>query len=257
MCTPYRLALCIENRLKTATVGGVNTSLNMELHTIRGGTKEELEAKKYNIGIGLSLGNKWFTPENIVQQIKWALPYTREYVVVYVADTIHAINLEVRSRMTKERALRVAKRYGQEILAAVRDEADRVFSTEERKKILYATWDDVATQEYKDNVQYLYGLYGSNVVFHEQIREVVRCWVEKDSRIFTDTEQEQLGTYILEELPEVMARVPIGGHVYDAYAYPHDGRLTQFIEKLQKGELSPEVRERIMHSLPKVFLEVR
>jgi len=77
----------------------------MELHRIRGGNKEELEARAYTIGVGISLGNKWFTPENILGLVIWSLQYTRENVIVYVADSIHAINEEVRGKMSPERAM--------------------------------------------------------------------------------------------------------------------------------------------------------
>ena len=76
----------------------------MKLYSIRGGNEFDLNAKKYNIGVGISLGNKYFTPENIAEAVRWSLQYSRESVIVYVADSIHAINLEVRSRITFEKA---------------------------------------------------------------------------------------------------------------------------------------------------------
>ena len=73
----------------------------MELKKIRSGNKDLLINKEYNIGVGISLGNKWFTPENIFGLIEFSLEYTKRRVVVYVADTIHAVNIEIRERNRK------------------------------------------------------------------------------------------------------------------------------------------------------------
>lgn len=229
----------------------------MDLHSIRGGTREALEKRQYNIGIGISLGNKWFTPERIADLIRWALPRTREDVVVYVADTIHAINLSVRSNsMSPSRALRIVKQQGQDLLSAVQKEVATAFSIEESNKIVYRTWDDLSNDAYKKKVAYLYDFYRSNRDFRKYIVDIVQQWTSKESRAFSETELEQLGTYLLEELPELMCRVPMRDRICDAYVYPFDGLVVELTEKLQRGELFPEIRENIMDTKPKVFLEV-
>ena len=43
----------------------------------------------------------------------------------------------------------------------------------------------------------------------------------------------------------------------DAFVYPFDGELAMFAEKIQRGELFPEIKKVIMDTKPKVFLEVR
>jgi len=45
----------------------------MKLYKIRGGTEEELYKRNYNIGVGISLGNKWFSAENILGLVEWSL----------------------------------------------------------------------------------------------------------------------------------------------------------------------------------------
>lgn len=92
----------------------------MELHCIRGGSLSELANKNYVIGVGISLGNKWFTPENIVELVQWALAHSKDDVIVYMADSIHALNIEARSGKNYERAKEVALKQGTEILEKVR-----------------------------------------------------------------------------------------------------------------------------------------
>lgn len=229
----------------------------MELHRIRGGTREELEANQYTIGVGISIGNKWFTAEHIVGLIQWALPYTREKVIVYAADTIHAINLETRGHISARRALSIAQRKGREILHDVRIHVEKDLSPDQQSRVIYATWDDVTTDTYQKKVALCYDFYRSRPDFKSAIESIVCSWISKEDRVFTEAEVDQFCSYILEELPEITARVPIKGVVCDAYTYPTDGQLTQLVEKLQLGEIFPELQAKILDTEPRVFLEVR
>ena len=128
----------------------------MQLYNVRGGSTEELYAHKYNIGVGVSLGNKWFTPENIIELVAWSLEYTREYAVVYVADSIHAINIEVRNRRSPASALTKALRLGEEVLQRVQQLSQTRFSVAEQSRIHYARWSDLGTPEFKKQLNFLY-----------------------------------------------------------------------------------------------------
>ncbi len=229
----------------------------MQLHSIRGGNKEELEGRKYTIGVGISLGNKWFTPENIVELVKWSLVYSKDYVIIYVADSIHAINLEVRNRISFQNALKKAEARGQKILDDVKAEVVSKLSPDEIKKIVYVTWSDLETPSYKEKVKYLKSLYSDDVKFKNKITSIVKGFTSKETRIFSDFEVSCLGEYLVEELPELLNRVPMDNLICDAYVCPYDGEVTAFIEKIQKGEIFPEIKKKIMDTEPKVFLEVR
>lgn len=229
----------------------------MQLYSIRGGSKEDLENKEYNIGVGISLGNKWFTIDNIINTIGWSLQYTREYIIVYVADDIHAINLAVRNQISKERALRLARRRGKEILAGVSAKVAEIFSRKEAKKIFFAHWEDLVDENYLSKKKYLYSLYENDMDFRNKIHDLIRGFVSGEKKKFSETEIHNLGMYIIEELPEIMCRVPIKGMSYEAYAYPFDGELLKFVEEMQLGSSFPQIRNEILDTQPKVFLEVR
>ncbi len=229
----------------------------MQLHKIRGGSEEELRAHTYTIGVGVSLGSKWFSIENIVTLVKWSLEYSKDFVVVYVADSIHAINLEVRKGISHENALHRANELGDEILAAVKIAIKETFSDTEIERIKFAKWADVAGPTYQKDVSFLYSQYESDLEFKETIHEIVNQVVSGENREFSIEQIHHLGTYILEEMPEVLKRVPIGGIVCDAYVYPYDGELTRLVERIQKGEVFSGIKEAIVTTYPKVFLEVR
>lgn len=229
----------------------------MNLLSIRGGSLSDLENKQYNIGVGVSLGNKWFTVDNTIGLIDWSLRYSKGTVIVYVADTIHAINLEVRKRISSEKALAQAKNMSEEFLNLLQDKARHHFTKSDQDRIIYATWDDVGDSAYQSHVKYFYQKFESDDAFAFSVKSIVRDWVSKEERTFTENDVTRFSHYILEELPECLLRVPIKGLVCDAYAYPFDGQLPEFIESLQKGDIFPEIKKELGILSPKVFLVVR
>ncbi len=229
----------------------------MELHQVRGGTQEDALNRKYNIGVGISLGNKWFTLENTTELAKWALAHTRDFTVIYVADEIHAINLEVRKRISYEKALKLANEAGDIFLRDIKEKVKKEFSEDEKSRIVYAKWNELVTPEYKNKVAYLYSEYATNDTFREAIHGIVKEFVAHERRHFSNKDINRFGDYIIEELPEMLTRVPIGGRIYDANAYPFDGEIVQLAEQIQLGTSFPEIKKNIMDTEPKVFLEVR
>lgn len=229
----------------------------MQLYSIRGGNKEDLENKQYNIGVGISLGNKWFTPENIVELVKWSLQYTKENVIVYVADSIHAINLEVRNSISYERALKKTNIDGDNILKQVMGLVNEQLPESDSKKVLYVKWSSFVDESYKAKLNYLYELYKNNEEFKTLIHSVVNSFLSKEERKFKDRQINRFGDYLIEEIPEHINRVNMAGIRCDAYVYPENAKFPELIEKIQKGEIFPEIKKNIMDTEPKVFMEVR
>jgi tRNA-dependent cyclodipeptide synthase len=158
----------------------------MNLFSIRSGSKEELESKKYNIGVGISLGNKWFTPENILGLVQWSLKYTREKVVIYVADSIHALNIEARNDRNPEKAREMALQQGQKILNEIKALINEVVIPQDIAKISFAHWDELVDDQYRENVNYLYKLFETDENFKNAILNLVQSHTSKESRSFSD-----------------------------------------------------------------------
>ena len=213
--------------------------------------------RKYNIGVGISLGNKWFTVENSIALTKWALEHTKECVVVCVADSINAINMEVRNKISPERALRSSLAKGEKILEEVRAHIQSVASPADMQKIHFAKWDDFHTEQYRGKTAFLNSQYETNKEFADTIHNMVRNFTSKETRVFSDEEIHKLGKYLLEELPELAAVTTINGVTCEAHAYPFDGEFLQFIGQMQRREVFPEIGAKIIDEGPKVFLEVR
>jgi len=228
----------------------------MKLHHIRGGNLIDLENKNYTIGIGISLGNKWFTPENIVEQIKWALQYSKKEVVVYVADSIHTINIMVRSRKSLNAATKIVQQAGDQLFTQIKN-LTKDLTEEEQKRLVFVKWDEMIDDKFTIKLEYLRSCYAEPGPFQEMIRKVVREHVSKEDRKFSEEDIHGLGSYIVEELPVCLSRVSMRNILVDAYTYPYDNKITQFTEQIQMGEIFPEIKEKVMDTEPKVFLEVR
>lgn len=236
---------------------GAFNFLLMKLYKIRGGTESDLYAKQYNIGVGISLGNKWFSSENIINLVGWSLEHTKEFVVVYVADSLHAINIEVRNRKSPKRAFELARKMGDAVLEEIQMLVHKKFSREQISRIYYARWDDFLMPKFEENVQWLIAKYDTDIDFKNAVTGLVGNLIKDEGRNFSEQDKLRLGTYILAELPELVARIPITGLVYDAYVYPRDSALTEFVEKIQQGIVFPEIKNKIMDTEPKVLLVVR
>lgn len=229
----------------------------MNLYQIRGGTIEELYRKEYQIGVGISLGNKWFTIDNITDLVHWSLQHTKDLVIIYVADYIHSINIEVRTGKSREKSIEVAERMGEEVLEQTRSKLLSVLSKDDFKRVVFAKWNELVDESYLKKLEYLKKKYKTDMSFKKDIESIVINFTKDEVRKFSDEQINKLGEYIIEELPECICRVKIAGHECDGFVYPYDGELPVFIEKIQNAEIYPEIRENILDTKPKVFITVR
>ena len=229
----------------------------MNLYKIRGGTEEELYTRQYQIGVGISLGNKWFSVENITSLVIWSLKYSKDLVIVYVADSIHAINLEVRKRLTRDKAAALADEMGTKVLREVEDALLGTLSSLDFNRIRFAKWNEITDQDYLEKLSFLEEKYISDSNFIIDIENIVKNFTKDEVRKFDAEQIHRLGDYLIQELPECLYRVKIAGNECDAFVYPYDGELPEFIENLQKGLIYPEIREKVMDTKPKVFITVR
>jgi len=75
----------------------------VDITEIIGATKKEIKEKGFNIFVAISLGNKWFSKENLKEYILWALKQTKsKKLIIIIADGLHAINYEVRNTYIRQ-----------------------------------------------------------------------------------------------------------------------------------------------------------
>ena len=194
----------------------------MEIKTYLNTTKTEVETKLFNIWIGISLGNKYFTKENIKKYILWALKNTKEDVVVLIADKIHSINYQIRNEYTRERALQVALRKGQEIKHSI-SKIIKSLPEEKQNKINILVWDDIErNSDFKSTKNIILNEFKVNPIFHKRIVEIPK---ENKSFKFTEEEFKKLSFYALNELPLFIKGIKYDKKIYNLIPYPGLGKI--------------------------------
>ena len=116
--------------------------MKAKIGIIRGASEKEVKSKKFNIYLGISLHNKWFTKNNMKESILWGLKYTKKRFGLVIADTLQAINYENKDKYSKKSAIKKALKEGEkihEILKEILFELPK----QNRKKIDIIHWEDV------------------------------------------------------------------------------------------------------------------
>ncbi len=219
-------------------------------------TPEEVAAKQHDIWVGISLGNSYFTKENIEQYIKWSLENTKEKVLVVIPDILHAVNLEVLDKRTSQAALKKAVRIGDEKEMEVQ-QIIGALSDEERGKIEVVRWKDLlSNDDYKMKLNAIKDEFLNNAEFHDFIINIVKSGrKDRSERVskMTDAELNKLSDYILYELPHFMNGVQGNrpGLVYTIIPYPGLNQLddlavglsnkTMFVELSNKLDLGNKI----------------
>jgi tRNA-dependent cyclodipeptide synthase len=208
-------------------------------------TKKDVKSKKFNIFVGISLGNKYFSKENIKKYILWALGNTKDDVLVLIADRNHAINYEVLNRYNSKRALRVALQKGAETEASVK-KIVRSLPKEKQHLVKICKWAGARKSKYyQDKIKIVLNEFKQDNKFHDFIIKIVQENLGSKSKTLNLKKLEKLSLYVLDELPIILNGVEFNGKIYDLHAYPGLSGLDDLIMGLQKGKLFPKLAKKL------------
>ena len=211
-------------------------------------TRQEVEDKSFNIWIGISLGNKYFTKKHIRTYIQWALEYTKTNVLVVISDVLHAINLQILDKKSSISALRKARNMGDAKYSEVAEVISEL-SPEAQNKIYVVRWGDITnTEQYQHNLETVKNEYVLDREFREHIRHIVRNGrQDRTERIDQLTEQEldELCGYVLNEIPLFINGVQLNSTLYTLIPYPGLTELDELFIGLQNKNLFPRLAEKL------------
>ncbi len=208
-------------------------------------TKQEIQSKKFNIFIGISLGNKYFSKKNIKGYILWALEHTRDDVLVLIADKNHSIDYEVLNGYSSGKALQVASMQGAEIERAVK-KIIHDLPKEKRTLVKICKWEDARESfYYKNKIKIFLEEFEKNEEFHDFIIKIVQENLKTKAKDLTLRQLEKLSLYILDELPVILNGVEFEGKIYDLHPYPGFSSLDDLLTGLQKGEIFPKLAKKL------------
>ncbi len=216
----------------------------MKITNYLNATKEKVESREYNLWIGISLGNKYFTSERLRDYITSCLKITREKVLVIVADEPQAINYEVFEGKSHEAALAKAHRKGEDVFRVLEDIVVQL-SEYDKAKVKIVRWRELAeTSWYQERLKIFKVVFQSKD-FKDKLIQIVQMNMGDRLDKIETLQVERLAMYVLEELPIFMGALNFEGYDYDLHLYPGLSLLDNLIIDLQKGKIFPEIAERI------------
>lgn len=217
----------------------------MKIEKILGCTEDQIINKEFNIFIGISLGNKYFTKDRIRKYLLWAVDNTRDQALALVADEIQAINYEVFKCLTPDEALSRAMRHGNDIYNSI-IKIRNGLPAEIRRKIKIARWSDVTTDpDYKSNLSTILREFKENRSFKLYVRKIVEENLGKKLPV-GDEAVDKLASYVLLEIPALLNGVRFEGYSFDLHPYPGLSSLDELLLGIQKGELFTELRHNLI-----------
>ncbi len=214
----------------------------MRIVTYLNTTEEEIFAKKFNIVVGISLGNKDFKRELVRSYLLWAIENTKEKVLVLIPDKIHSVNYEIKNGYKKERACKLSAREGKKVEEMVKDILDE-FTPEKRSIVSISKWEQIETDEYKRMVSIFYDEFKNNAEFNNEIIGIVKESIKSDK--LNEIDYERLAIYVLEELPFLICGVESDDIVYGLQPYPGISKIDYLTVDLQDGLRFPDITHKL------------
>lgn len=217
----------------------------MKIKTYLNTNEKEVKSKKFNIFIGISLGNRYFSKENIKKYILWAIENTKNDVLVLIADQNHAINYEILNNYKPKRALNVALTKGKEVKSSI-EKIIRSLPKENRGLVKVARWNDVRKSKYyKEKIKLILKEFKHNKRFHDFIIKIARKNLGKKSGDLSKKKLERLSLYVLDELPIILNGLEFEGKIYNLHPYPGLTLLDDLLMGLQNKTLFSKLAEKL------------
>jgi len=200
-------------------------------------SKEDVLNKKYNLWIGFSYGNKWFTPENTKELIKFCLTYTNNSLLIWIPSRLYATNLKYIENKSRAEALRLAFEAGDKHKKEIQDIISGL-STEEQNKTTVANYDEIMTPKFIMQREMLMREFSKQLIFYELVMEIAKDILEARNRTTTKDRIESVSLYVLQELPLFLDGVTKIGQelVHTVVAYPGLGKLDHLVKQIKEDE---------------------
>ena len=217
----------------------------MEIKKYLNTTKKEVESRKFNIFIGISLGNKYFSKRSIKKYILWALKNTKNDVLVLIADKIHAINYEILNNYESKRASSVAIRRGEEMYLSVQ-KIIRSLPKKKQNLVNICRWEEARkSQYYKDKIKIIHMEFKKKKKFHNLIIKIVRENLGKKAKGLNCKKLDKLALYVLDELPIILNGVEYRKKIYTLHPYPGLSSLDNLFMELQMGNSFSQLTKKL------------
>ena len=224
-----------------------------------GTTREDVELRKFNIFIGISLGNKLLTKELAKTYLEWAVERTKESTVVLIADEIDTVNWTVFNNLDEVSAIEKVSNKAQNLddmfsraIKIIARENDP--SIENRVEVI--RWKDIKTDRFNKLLAVLENEFETNLDFRNKVLSFVKKYCELRKKSVVEIDEVKLAGYILAELPTLFEGIEFNGAKYDMIFYPTyvDSGMSQFVLDIQNG-IYPDLLLKLQLSVKCVMAE--
>ena len=226
----------------------------MQIKQYNGISQKEVESKTHNIFIGISLGNRHFTLDNIKDWLDWSLKNTKEYVLLLIADELQSINYEVFEKLSKEDALKKALEEGQKLKADITNLINSDFA-KYKEKIFLVGWKELKNDKYKKNIKFVLNEFKMNINFKNCIIGFVKKYLGSKTKILSENNINYLCNYLLDEIPLVIGGIQYNNILFDLNPYPGEG-ISKMILDIQDSKIFPELTKKLTIENKIGFLDI-
>ncbi len=212
-------------------------------------TADEVNRRTFNIWMGLSLGNKYFTREHIREYLLWSLAHTKERVLIFICDRIHAYNIKALDGKSERASVKRAMKAGEEKAREVRGIIDGL-NADEQRRISLLRWDDVSGGElYERALKAVREAYEQNFEFRKLIINIIKDARPDRADQFSRMSKERmdhLAEYVLHEIPILVNGVSDSeGRAYTLFPYPGTNALDDLSIGLNTGVVFPKLAKKL------------
>ncbi|MCX6716330.1 MAG: tRNA-dependent cyclodipeptide synthase [Candidatus Taylorbacteria bacterium] len=208
--------------------------------------QSEIDAKKFNIYLGISLGNKFFSKENLKKYLDWAFDYTKERILFVIADTNHAKNYEVFNDYSPEKALRHALRDGDKVVSII-NEIIADIPKDKRDIISIVRWADLQNLPYYKRMgRVVFDEFKTNQAFQDFVLNVVKENLKDRASELSIDQKKKLAEYVLDEIPVMVNGIEFNNYLYNLYPYPGAGSYDDLLMGLQNKTMFIELANKLV-----------
>jgi tRNA-dependent cyclodipeptide synthase len=225
----------------------------MEFRDIFNTTQDAIETKQWNPYLGISVNNKYFTPENIAAFAAWGASNCRGGFALLVVDILQRINNEVFDKANVEKAISKAFRQSDVILDSCR-QAVSTLPAEAREKVVILEWPDIMDAAYFHNTRIVFDNFQNNAAFRSYIVNSVSGNLGSIVNRLNEEKRLTLCNYVLYELSEFLCGFVYKGVHYDLCVYP--GSIATLTRELLQQDFFQDIYGQFIFHGPLAHAEI-
>lgn len=208
--------------------------------------KEYIFTKKYNLWIGLSFGNKWFTKNNLEKLIDFGLKHTKKSLLILIPGRLQVSNLRYIDNLSRAQSLKKAFAMEDE----KRQEVEVIVSrlpVKDQKKVVIANYDDTLTPKVIKQREVLMREFAKQKFFYDSVMEISNEMLKIRGRTISKDRAESVALYVLQELPLFLNGVSIidRDESYSVILYPGLGKFDELVVNIINSDDYESLRDKL------------